>query len=81
VRKINKGDIIKIEEMANIFTPLAEDKKAKSLMGFSPVVLNVSKKILARESIFRNIDCNITHDLKRGTSFLTEDQIKMSSIY
>jgi hypothetical protein len=34
--------------MANIFTPLAENKKAKSLIGFSPVLLNVSKKILAR---------------------------------
>jgi hypothetical protein len=48
LRTINKGKIIKIEEMANIFAPILEDKKTKTQIGSSPVVLNVSKKILAR---------------------------------
>ena len=34
--------------MANIITSFPDDKKAKTLIGSSPVVLNVSKKILAR---------------------------------
>ncbi len=45
--------------MSNIFGVSHEIYKSKLSHEPSPVFLNVSKKILARESIFRNIDCNI----------------------
>ena len=47
-----------------------------------PVVLNVSKKILSRESIFRNItQPPIDLDVKTSSCKLTDEQIKSSHLY
>ena len=58
------------------------DNNQREAKKIRPVVLNVSKKILSRESIFRNI----THppidlDLQKSTSKLTDEQIKSSHLY
>ena len=47
--------------MSGPFIYAKSELKSKTMAGGSPLILNVSKQILARESIFRNIDCNISN--------------------
>ena len=59
------------------------DDKVKTI---SPVILNVSKKILNRESIFRGVDNKMEEHIKdlkdsKKQSKLTDEQIVDSSIY
>jgi hypothetical protein len=48
----------------------------------SPMFLNVSKKILSRESIFKKIDLNINCDLfAKNSTIYSDEQVKESKIY
>lgn len=57
--------------MPNILRNASGDLISKRTLSRSPTYLNVSKNILARESIFKNIDCNIDQKMKKNHSILT----------